>query len=392
MKLLHDLILGAGCLILLVFQVPATLILLSRLLGGAKRPKPLEAQLATPEQLGSVSVVVPTLNEVERIDPCLLGLTRQSYEVREILIVDSNSQDGTREKVLRAQECDPRFRLLSDDPLPTGWIGRPWALHYGFSHSSNKSEWILGIDADTLPQAGLVAALVATAQTQGYDLISLAPKFLLKYPGEWWLQPSLLVTLLYRVNSPGVFSPAAERVMANGQCFLCRRSVLEQMGGYSCAANSFCDDVTLARQIAASGYKVGFFDGTNLLFVRMYEGAEETWREWGRSLALQDATSKSSLWGDLWLLLCVQGLPLPLCLILASFKSLGYDFLSLDLAFGLNVFLVAIRFALLRAIVSSYENPHWLFWLSPLADLLATLRFSLSAFSRPTRWRGRVYP
>jgi len=382
---------AATCLILLIFQVPATLILLSRLLGGAKRPKPLEAQGATPDQLGCVSVVVPTLNEVERIDPCLLGLTRQSYEVREILIVDSNSQDGTRNKVLQAQQSDPRFRLLTDDPLPMGWIGRPWALHYGFSHSNTKSEWILGIDADTLPQVGLVAALVATAQTQGYDLVSVAPKFILQYPGEWLLQPSLLVTLLYRVNSPGVFSVTAERVMANGQCFLCRRSVLEEMDGYSCAANSFCDDVTLARKIAASGYKVGFFDGTNLLKVRMYEGAGETWREWGRSLALQDAASKSSLWGDLWLLLCVQGLPLPLCLILASFLSLGYDFLSLNLAFCLNAFLVAIRFALLTAIASSYERPHFLFWLSPLADLLATLRFSLSAFSRPTRWRGRVY-
>ena len=40
--------------------------------------------------------------------------------------------------------------------------------------------------------------------------------------------------------------------------FLCRRSVLAQAGGYTSARNSFCDDVTLARNIAAQGFKVGF--------------------------------------------------------------------------------------------------------------------------------------
>ena len=390
--------LGAICLVLLIFQLPATLILLSRLLGGAKRPTPLEPRTTTPEQLGSVSVLVPTLNEVERIGPCLFGLTRQSYEVREILIVDSNSQDGTREKVLQAQKIDPRFRLLSDDPLPSGWIGRPWALHYGFLHSNHHSEWILGVDADTEPQAGLIASLLATAEGQGYDLLSVAPRFVLKYPGEWWLQPALLMSLLYRVQSPGIFSPLPERVMANGQCFLCRRSVLQQLQGYTKAANSFCDDVTLAREIALAGFKVGFFDGTKVIKVRMYDGALQTWQEWGRSLALQDATTKSALWGDVWFLLCVQGLPLCLCLFLFTCVLLGYSCLTLSLALWLNLFLVAIRFALLWAIANSYERPQkqslasWLFWVSPLADPLAWLRILLSASNRPTRWRGRIYP
>jgi dolichol-phosphate mannosyltransferase len=390
-------ILAAFSLGLILFQGTSTAILLSRLFKGPNRRPPLEPKSATPDLLGMVSVVVPTLNEVDRIAPCLEGLSRQSYEVREIIVVDSHSQDGTQERVKAAALKDPRLRLITDDPLPVGWVGRPWALHAGFLNSSPKSQWILGIDADTQPQPGLVTSLLIAAQEEDYDLVSLSPQFILRDRGEWWLQPSLLMTLLYRFDSAGVSQQTPDKVMANGQCFLCRRSVLEHLGGYSSAASSFCDDVTLARNAAKQGFKVGFLDGAKVIRVRMYEGAKETWREWGRSLDLKDASSASQLWGDLALLLGIQGLPLLLLPLLLLCLELGDSFLTLKLALGLNLFLLTVRFALLFAIAPSYYRDRknsfasWFFWLSPLADPLAVLRIFLSALQKPKQWRGRVY-
>ncbi|MEH2467405.1 2'-O-glycosyltransferase CruG [Nostoc sp.] len=396
---------SAISLLLLLIQVPATAILFSRLLKGPRRLPPIEPQQPTPELLGKVSVVVPTLNEALRISPLLAGLSQQSYEIREIIVVDSKSDDGTPDLVKARQQKDPRFRVMTDDPLPSGWVGRPWALHNGFLYSSEASQWFLGLDADIQPHPGLVAGLVKTAEAQGYDLVSLSPQFILKYPGECWLQPALLMTLLYRFDPAGINTEQPERVMANGQCFLCRRSVLAAVGGYSSASSSFCDDVTLARKIAAKGYKVGFLDGAKVLKVRMYEGAMETWKEWGRSLDLKDATSRSQLWGDLWLLTSVQGLPLLIVLTFLLISPLLSSLLQTRLItslptpplllVGLNLFLVVIRFAMLIAIAPSYDRKStkgsWLFWLSPLADPLAVLRIFLSAFHTPREWRGRKY-
>jgi dolichol-phosphate mannosyltransferase len=202
------------------------------------------------------------------------------------------------------------------------------------------------------------------------------------------------MTLLYRFDPTGIYTEQPERVMANGQCFLCRRSVLKAVNGYSSAKGSFCDDVTLARNIASEGFKVGFLDGAKVLKVRMYEGALETWKEWGRSLDLKDASSRAQVWGDLWLLSAVQGLPV---LILFSYLFVYVMDLSLpaQMLLGLNIFLVVIRFALLLAIAPSYDRKDatggWLFWLSPLADPLAVLRIFLSAFRTPREWRGRKY-
>jgi dolichol-phosphate mannosyltransferase len=339
---------------------------------------------------------VPTLNEAARISPCLSGLSRQGYEVREIIIVDSRSQDGTVDLVKAMQSHDPRFRVITDDPLPDGWVGRPWALHTGFLHSSPDSQWILGIDADTQPQPGLVASLMQAAKQEGYDLISLAPQFILKELGEFWLQPALLMTLVYRFGAAGSAADGADRVMANGQCFFCRRSLLIQLEGYASARRSFCDDVTLARNAARVGAKVGFLDGANLLKVRMYEGMKETWQEWGRSLDLKDACSTAQKWGDLGFLMAVQGLPLLVTLGLVAYLIGGGEpTLPIGLALGLNAFLVLIRFALQWAIAASYDftqaRSAWTFWLAPLADPLAVYRIWLSSFRTPTQWRGRQY-
>lgn len=382
-------------LVLLLFQLPAVALLLSRLLQAPRRYPALQPEFANPEDLAQVSVVVPTLNEAARIQPCLTGLSRQGYEVREIIVVDSRSTDHTLDLVKAAQARDPRFRVLTDDPLPAGWVGRPWALHSGFLHSSEDSQWILGVDADTVPQPGLVASLIHTAEQQGYDLISLSPRFILKTLDECWLQPALLITLVYRFGAAGDQTVAADRVMANGQCFLCRRSLLTDLGGYSSARGSFCDDVTLARYAAQSGAKVGFLDGAALLKVRMYEGAIETWREWGRSLDLKDAASIGQKWGDAAFLLAVQGLPLVITLLAGWAIGLGYDTWSIRALFGLNGALLLIRFALLLAIRTSYDfsqaQSSWSFWLSPLADPLAVYRIFLSSLRTPTQWRGRQY-
>ncbi|MGB6297695.1 MAG: 2'-O-glycosyltransferase CruG [Rivularia sp. (in: cyanobacteria)] len=398
---MQELLSGISLLILLI-QVPAVFVLLSRLLKGPFRQPPIQPQNPTPDLLGNVSVVVPTLNEAERINPLLTGLSRASYEVREVIVVDSNSQDGTRDLVKATIEKDPRFRLITDDPLPTDWVGRPWALHNGFLQTSPNSEWFLGMDADTQPAPGLVAGLVKAALDLNYDLVSLSPQFILKYPGESLLQPALLITLLYRFDPAGVNAQTSERVMANGQCFLCRRSVLEKVNGYTSAKSSFCDDVTLARNIAATGFKVGFLDGAKVLKVRMYEGAAETWKEWGRSLDLKDASSRAQIWGDLWLLASVQGLPLMIVLSLLLLSPHLPVSPSPDLLFSpplllllLNLFLLLIRFLMLLAIAGSYDFTQtkggWLFWLSPIADPLAVLRIFLSAFRTPRQWRGREY-
>jgi len=345
--------------LLALLQGIALAIVLVRLLPGRHRRPPVPPRPDASSADGDVSVVVAALNEARRIQPCLDGLIAQGSVVREILVVDSGSTDGTQELVRAAAARDPRITLLRDPPLPSGWVGKVWALQHGLAHA--RGEWVLGVDADTAPQPGCVGGALAAARELGYDAVSFAPRFRIDSAAERWLQPALLVTLIYRLGAAGT-DVKPDRVLANGQCFLARRDVLEASGGYAVARASFADDVTLARALARSGRRVGFMDGSRLYDVRAYTSAREAWREWGRSLDLKDATTRARQWADVVFLLVAQGTPL-----------------------------LAVRLMLQRALAGSYAERGASFWLSPAADPLAALRILLSTLRRPTRWRGREY-
>ena len=113
-------------LFLALLQSAALALLLVRLWPGRTRLPPV-VPLTDSAGTGTVSIIVATLDEARRIGPCLEGLIAQGPVVREIIIVDSGSTDGTTDLVRAASARDPRVRLLRDDPLPAGWVGKVWA-------------------------------------------------------------------------------------------------------------------------------------------------------------------------------------------------------------------------------------------------------------------------
>lgn len=374
-------------IVLLVAQSIAFVVLIARLLPGRTRRPPLAPRIVDNDDT-TVSVIVATLNEAERLAPCLAGLAAQQRPLREIIVVDSNSTDGTRDLVREAAHRDPRIRLLTDDPLPPGWVGKPWALQHGLEHA--RGEWILGLDADTEPNPGLVGAVVEAAREGGYALISFAPMFADQTAAEQFLQPALLRTLIYRGGAVGTESDP-ERVLANGQCFLVRRDVLLRHGGYAIAKRSFADDVSVARHLARHGERVGFLDGSRLFRVRAYRTAGEMWREWGRSLDLSDATSPWRRWADAMLLTLAQGLPLPIVAVLGT-KAAITGLATVDQAvLALNAAFIAVSVLLLIPVAKSYERPGAAYWCSWMADPLAAFRIIVSMVIRKRTWRGRVY-
>jgi dolichol-phosphate mannosyltransferase len=381
---------GLG-VVLLAVQAPLLLLLLARLMPGRTRRPPIAPRLS-PRTDTTVTVVVATLNEAKRIGPCLEGLMAQTEPMLEVLIVDSRSTDGTRELVEAASARDPRIRLVTDDPLPAGWVGKVWALETGLRQA--KGAWVLGIDADTVPAPGLVGAVVDAVEQDGYDVASFSPQFRDQTSAERLVQPAMLVTLVYRCGAAGATQPPPDRVLANGQCFVARRALLEQHGGYAPARASFCDDVTLARHLAAHGARVGFLDGSRIIQVSAYVSLAEMWREWGRSFDLKDATPMWRRWLDVALVWSAQALPLPLLIVLGAIMASGGALSTTMLVEALvlvNASALLVRLMMLAALRQSYAERGWPFWLSWLTDIAAAWRLTLSTARTPTRWRGRQY-
>jgi dolichol-phosphate mannosyltransferase len=313
----------------------------------------------------------------------------QESPLLEVLVVDSRSTDGTRELVAAAAARDPRIRLITDDPLPTGWVGKVWALETGLREA--RGEWVLGIDADTVPAPGLVGAVVDALEQDGYDVASFSPQFRDQTAAERFVQPAMLCTLVYRCGAAGATQPPPDRVLANGQCFAARRELLLRHGGYAPARASFCDDVTLARHLASHGARVGFLDGSRIIQVRSYASLGEMWREWGRSFDLKDATPTWRRWLDVALVWGVQALPLPVLLLLWLVPSVVPEGPLRTGLLAVNGFALFMRLFMLGALRGSYAERGPTFWLSWVSDLAAAWRLTLSTARTPKAWRGRQY-
>jgi dolichol-phosphate mannosyltransferase len=193
---------------------------------------------------------------------------------------------------------------------------------------------------------------------------------------EQWVQAALLTTLVYRTGAPGA-EVRPDRVLANGQCTAARRDALLAAGGYALAAGHMTDDVALARALARRGWRVVFRDGRALVDVDMHDSGAGVWREWGRSLAMPDATPMRWQVADLavtWL-----ALALPVLRVAAGYGR------------PLDRLLLAMRWALLVALAPAYARRGLPFWLSPLADPAVAVRLTWSALRPTRRWRGRTY-
>ena len=250
-----------------------------------------------------MTVVVPARDEARRIGPLLESLAREPTPHR-LVVVDDESTDATAE-VARAAGAE----VVTGAPVPSGWVGKPWALQQGLAAATTA--WVVTLDADTVPGPGLLAALVRRCQTDGWDFLSVGARFRCDGRLQQLVHASMLTTLVYRFGPPGSVGPATPpRTMANGQCTVFRREALLAAGGFAAAASHLTDDVALARHLAALGWRVGFLDGTRAIDVRMHDSLADTWRDWGRSLPMPDVTSPGRQVADLAVVLLAQALPL----------------------------------------------------------------------------------
>jgi dolichol-phosphate mannosyltransferase len=347
-------------------QALAGVVVLSRLGRGRRRLPPLQ----NPAEAGpeTVSVVVPARDEANRIGPCLAPLL-DDRGVAEVIVVDDGSTDATAEVAVRIGA-----RVVAAGEPPAGWVGKPWALQRGLEAA--RGDIVISVDADTRPRPGLAGALAAALGDA--DFVCAGARFLCGTPGERLLHPAMLATLVYRFGPPDSAQPARPgRLLANGQCTAARRRALLEAGGYRHAAGHMTDDAAQFRALARLGWRVAFRDGRRLITVDMHESPAETWREWGRSLALPDVTGAGWRMADVALVWLTLGLP-PLQLAARRGGAVATALFATRLLVGV-------------ALAPAYALRGPAYWLSPLADPLAALRLTVSSIRQPRSWRGRTY-
>lgn len=231
-----------------------------------------------------VSVLVPARNEAHRIAPTIASLlAQQRLPDLEVVVLDDGSDDGTAEVVADVAAGDPRLRILTGAPLPTGWLGKPHACHQ-LSLAATGSV-LCFVDADVTFDPVAVAAAVRLLRSSGLDAVSPYPRQLADGLGPRLVQPliewSWLTTLPLTLAER---SPRPTLVAATGQFFVVDAQAYARAGGHRAVATDVLDDVGLLRAVKRSGGRGVAVDGSQLAACRMYDSWAELHEGYAKSL------------------------------------------------------------------------------------------------------------
>ena len=253
-----------------------------------------------------VAAVVPARNEAESIDSCLKSLLAQDYPgTLQVILVDDGSEDGTAEmarQAVRAMNADERLEVIRGAPLPRGWTGKLWAVAQGVQKAETRApDYLWLTDADIAHDASELHRLVAIAETQDRDLVSLMVRLRCESIWERLLIPAFVFFFQMLYPFPWANDETKRTAAAAGGSMLVRRTALRSAGGIEAIKGAVIDDCTLARNVKTRG-KIWRGLTAHTSSLRRYETLSEIWNMVVRSAYTQLGYSPPLL------ALCVAGL------------------------------------------------------------------------------------
>jgi glycosyltransferase involved in cell wall biosynthesis len=349
----------------------------------------------------SVSIIIPSRNESKRITPCIESMKAQTYPNLEIIIVD-DSNDNTIQVINNIVKDDKRFRIIKEDKLNNGWVGKPHAMQQGSNEA--KGEWLLFIDADTSHDPSIVTSTVKFAIKNKLDMLSILSKLVCKSFWEKIIQPIPTGLLVFISPLAKVNDPNSKNAFALGPFILIKHMVFNKVGGYKKIKGKIADDVEIAKLLKESGFKIGLAKAYNLMRLRMYERFNDIWEGWSKNIFLglvqkREIKSKaiqiSILLIGLFVVFDMIVLPFfGIILSLVVLLLLKISFWWVILILSCILFIISTSFQSIVHKKYSIGNPIYspLYFIGGIITMGIFLNSALKTLSgKGVKWKGRTY-
>lgn len=179
----------------------------------------------------NISVIIPTLNEEERIGTLLKTLTHQTYAPTEIIVVDGNSTDQTQSIVRKYKQA----RVLTvKNPSP----GRQRTA----GGKEAKGEILFFLDADVEIQSDTIDRLM-----NEFERKRLAIAVPLYSPSS----ENISIRLVYGIFNILFFLLQFFQPSGAGSAIIVRKDVFRKVGGFK--PDHHYDDIVFIRKAASYG-------------------------------------------------------------------------------------------------------------------------------------------
>jgi glycosyltransferase involved in cell wall biosynthesis len=218
-----------------------------------------------------VSIIVPALNEEEKLEDALQSLLRLEYSNYEVIAVNDRSTDATGAIMDElAATSGGKLKVVHVTELPAGWLGKPNALRRGSEIASG--DWLLFTDADINFRIDTLGRAILFGEKEKADHVVIFPTLVLKSWGERMMIAFL--SLAFAVRRPWkVSDPKASDFIGVGAFNMVRRNAFDALGGMNPLKMEVVEDMKLGKLIKKNGFKQVAAFGEGLLTIHWASGA-----------------------------------------------------------------------------------------------------------------------
>lgn len=241
-----------------------------------------------------VTAVIPARDEAEILPVTLPSVLAQDYPGPfSVILVDDASTDGTGETATGLGAEAERaghvaaLRVLRGSGPPEGWAGKVAAMDRGFGEVAPTSRYVLFTDSDIAHPPESVRRLVAFAEAERLDLVSLMARLSTDSPAERMIVPAFVFSFFQLYPPAWVRRPGARTAAAAGGCMLVRREALERAGGLAGIADARIDDVALGTLLKRGGGRTWLGVTRTVRSLRPYPRLADLWDMIARSAYTQ---------------------------------------------------------------------------------------------------------
>lgn len=222
-----------------------------------------------------LSILIPARNEADNIGHLLESLIPQQDYIKEILVLDDQSTDGTSSVVRKYQHKLSNLKLYQGKDLPSGWTGKNYACQQLGEYA--EGEWLLFLDADvTLEKNGL--ALLQPCLDNNYRMISAFPRQRVHTFLERMLVPFMIFLVICHLPIRQVMKTQDPKFAAAHGAFICiHKESYQNAGGHAAIKSAIVDDMELMRLMKRSQFPVALLRGEKFASMRMYETNRSVW-------------------------------------------------------------------------------------------------------------------
>lgn len=238
---------------------------------------------AKPNSSPRVSLIVPARNEEKNLPKILSALKEQTYENLQIIVVNDNSTDRTKQV---ATEFDGIVLVDLNEEPPAGWVGKSWACWNGYLNSSG--DVLIFMDSDVEPAKSTVETLVHMILKDD-GLVSVWPNQRFEKFYEHLTLPFNLIV----IGSMGSFFAFDRKPMgAYGPVVVVKRKDYEDTKGHAAFKDGVLEDIKLGKLFLEKGYRVNNYLGGELIKFRMYpNGFREMFEGFTKNMSLGAASA-----------------------------------------------------------------------------------------------------